>query len=218
MKQNKEIIKKYFETGDKPTQQQYHELIDSYIDAKQPPGAAHRKFAIDENGDVSVVAGTEIPQADWKQTDSTSLDYIKNKPNISKPIVLETVATFNQGTIENTSLTAIPAPGVGKFIEILAASFEYIHGGGSFTGTAKMQLNTASGTTIAASQMITNYNANSIESLLIHKGSYKENEAIIFQKEASKTIGERSAITGTVRVYITYVIKNIPSPPPMSMR
>ena len=38
MKQNKETLKQFFETGDKPTQQQYADLIDSYIDAKQPEG------------------------------------------------------------------------------------------------------------------------------------------------------------------------------------
>ena len=42
MKQNKETLKKHFETGDKPTQQQYSDLIDSYVDSKQPEGEANQ--------------------------------------------------------------------------------------------------------------------------------------------------------------------------------
>ncbi|SEC37311.1 hypothetical protein SAMN04489761_2810 [Tenacibaculum sp. MAR_2009_124] len=57
MKQSKETLKQFFETGDKPTQQQYSDLIDSYIDAKQMPGEPNRRFMIDENGDVSVATG-----------------------------------------------------------------------------------------------------------------------------------------------------------------
>lgn len=55
MKKSKEELKTYFETGDKPTQQQYADLIDSYIDSKQPKGKPNRSFSIDENGDISVV-------------------------------------------------------------------------------------------------------------------------------------------------------------------
>ncbi|KAB1160351.1 hypothetical protein F7018_00295 [Tenacibaculum aiptasiae] len=59
MKQNKETLKKYFETGDKPTQQQYADLIDSYIDSKQPEGEANRRFVIDETGEVRAIS--EMP-------------------------------------------------------------------------------------------------------------------------------------------------------------
>ena len=31
MKQTKEILKTYFETGDKPTQTQFEDLIDSFV-------------------------------------------------------------------------------------------------------------------------------------------------------------------------------------------
>ncbi len=55
MKKSKEELKTYFETGDKPTQQQYTDLIDSYIDSKQPKGKPNRSFRIDENGDISIV-------------------------------------------------------------------------------------------------------------------------------------------------------------------
>ncbi|WP_299132944.1 hypothetical protein [uncultured Tenacibaculum sp.] len=56
MKQDKKTIKTYFETGDKPTQQQFENLIDSYVDSKQSVGEANRRFVIDETGDVSVTS------------------------------------------------------------------------------------------------------------------------------------------------------------------
>ncbi len=52
MKKNKQELKSYFETGDKPTQEQYSDLIDSYIDAKQSEGEPNRRFVIDETGEV----------------------------------------------------------------------------------------------------------------------------------------------------------------------
>ncbi|WP_047788117.1 hypothetical protein [Tenacibaculum mesophilum] len=61
MKQNKETLKQFFETGDKPTQQQYSDLIDSYIDAKQPEGEPNRRFVIDETGEVSVTSEQQVP-------------------------------------------------------------------------------------------------------------------------------------------------------------
>ncbi|AZJ34549.1 hypothetical protein [Tenacibaculum singaporense] len=61
MKQNKETLKQFFETGDKPTQEQYSDLIDSYIDAKQPEGEANRRFVIDETGEVSVASEQQVP-------------------------------------------------------------------------------------------------------------------------------------------------------------
>ena len=50
MKETKEILKTYFETGDIPTQEHYANLIDSFVDAKQASGTANRRFVIDENG------------------------------------------------------------------------------------------------------------------------------------------------------------------------
>ncbi|KAB1160348.1 hypothetical protein F7018_00280 [Tenacibaculum aiptasiae] len=67
MKQNKETLKKYFETGDKPTQQQYAELIDSYIDSKQPEGEANRRFVIDETGEVSVAPEKKAQEYNLQQ-------------------------------------------------------------------------------------------------------------------------------------------------------
>lgn len=58
MKKSKTELKTYFETGDKPTQQNYEDLIDSFIDAQQPAGEANRSFVIDANGDVTVAVNT----------------------------------------------------------------------------------------------------------------------------------------------------------------
>ena len=61
MKQNKETLKEHFETGDKPTQQQFADLIDSYVDSKQPNGEANRRFVINETGEVSVASEKIVP-------------------------------------------------------------------------------------------------------------------------------------------------------------
>ncbi|CAL2079801.1 hypothetical protein [Tenacibaculum sp. 190524A05c] len=89
MKKSKEVLKTYFETGDKPTEQQYGDLIDSYIDSKQDVGESNRRFVIDENGEVSVASGIEVTQADWNQTDSSKADFIKNKPGLNSGLPKE---------------------------------------------------------------------------------------------------------------------------------
>ncbi|WP_028888318.1 hypothetical protein [Tenacibaculum ovolyticum] len=61
MKQNKETLKEHFETGDKPTQQQFADLIDSYVDSKQSNGEANRRFVIDEMGEVSITSEKIAP-------------------------------------------------------------------------------------------------------------------------------------------------------------
>ncbi|WP_299105578.1 hypothetical protein [uncultured Tenacibaculum sp.] len=76
MKQNKETLKKHFETGDKPTQQQYADLIDSYIDAKQPAGEANRRFVIDEAGEVSVALDKKGGDTIIKVFDLSSLHVV----------------------------------------------------------------------------------------------------------------------------------------------
>ncbi|WP_299105561.1 hypothetical protein [uncultured Tenacibaculum sp.] len=81
MKQNKETLKKFFETGDKPTQQQYADLIDSYIDAKQAEGEANRRFVIDEAGEVSVA--TQLATPDYQAGTNVTID----KSNPLQPII-----------------------------------------------------------------------------------------------------------------------------------
>lgn len=61
MKRTKEVLKEFFETGDKPTQGQYADLIDSYVDAQQPAGASNRRFVIDEQGAVKVAPEQKVP-------------------------------------------------------------------------------------------------------------------------------------------------------------
>lgn len=61
MKRNKDAIKKYFETGDVPTEAQYIDLIDSYVDSKQTEGEDNRRFVINAIGEVEVVSEQKIP-------------------------------------------------------------------------------------------------------------------------------------------------------------
>ena len=77
MKKSKEELKTYFETGDKPTQQNYADLIDSFVDAKQPVGEANRSFVIDANGDVSVAVNQPVPEY-------TLSDIVNNKVSLLK--------------------------------------------------------------------------------------------------------------------------------------
>ena len=85
MKQNKETLKQFFETGDKPTQQQYADLIDSYIDAKQPEGEANRRFVIDETGEVSVASEQQVPEYTLSPISGTNtVDLLKDGVSISQ--------------------------------------------------------------------------------------------------------------------------------------
>ncbi|PKH50011.1 hypothetical protein CXF68_04515 [Tenacibaculum sp. Bg11-29] len=78
MKQNKETLKKHFETGDKPTQQQYADLIDSYVDSKQPEGEANRRFVIDETGEVSVASEKKEPVYSLSDIVANKLSLLKD--------------------------------------------------------------------------------------------------------------------------------------------
>ncbi len=78
MKKNKQELKTYFETGDKPTQGQYSDLIDSYIDAKQPSGAANRRFVIDKEGEVSVSSEQKISEYTLSEIVGNKLALLKD--------------------------------------------------------------------------------------------------------------------------------------------
>ena len=78
MKKSKEELKSYFEKGDKPTQAQYSDLIDSYIDAKQPAGEVNREFKIDENGEVTVVSEKVIPEYTLSDITNNKLSLLKD--------------------------------------------------------------------------------------------------------------------------------------------
>ncbi|XRE43162.1 hypothetical protein ACIVBQ_001366 [Tenacibaculum discolor] len=85
MKQNKETLKEFFETGDKPTQQQYADLIDSYIDAKQPEGEVNRRFVIDETGEVSVASEQQVPEYTLSPISGTNaVDLLKDGVSVSQ--------------------------------------------------------------------------------------------------------------------------------------
>ena len=82
MKQDKKTIKTYFEKGDKPTQEQFSDLIDSYIDSKQSEGEAGRRFIIDKNGTVSLTTG--------KQTSTSNIQEVTDNGNTTtNKLILE---------------------------------------------------------------------------------------------------------------------------------
>ncbi|WGH74585.1 hypothetical protein P8625_10840 [Tenacibaculum tangerinum] len=85
MKQNKETLKQFFETGDKPTQQQYADLIDSYVDAQQEAGEANRRFVIDETGAVSVASEQQAPEYTLSPISGTNtVDLLKDGVSVSQ--------------------------------------------------------------------------------------------------------------------------------------
>ncbi|WGH74584.1 hypothetical protein P8625_10835 [Tenacibaculum tangerinum] len=85
MKQNKETLKQFFETGDKPTQQQYADLIDSYVDAQQPAGEANRRFVIDETGTVNIASEQQVPEYTLSPISGTNtVDLLKDGVSVSQ--------------------------------------------------------------------------------------------------------------------------------------
>ncbi|CAM1372252.1 hypothetical protein TOREUM_40757 [Tenacibaculum litoreum] len=85
MKLNKETIKQFFERGDKPTQEQYADLIDSYVDSKQEAGEANRRFVIDETGEVSVAPEQQTPKYTLSPISGTNtVDLLKDGVSVSQ--------------------------------------------------------------------------------------------------------------------------------------
>ncbi len=78
MKQDKTTIKTYFETGDKPTQEQYSNLVDSYIDSKQIEGEANRRFVIDQAGEVSIASEQKTPEYTLSEITGNKLALLKD--------------------------------------------------------------------------------------------------------------------------------------------
>lgn len=103
MIKNKETIKTYFETGDKPTQEQYMDLIDSYIDAKQPEGKPNRQFAIDEKGEVAVVEQQPIPVYSLSEVANNKLSLLKDGV-VVKEITLPAASGANGNLHEVSSV------------------------------------------------------------------------------------------------------------------
>lgn len=114
MKQSKQTLKTYFETGDKPTQQQYADLIDSYIDSKQPTGAANRRFVINADGNVSVAPELGILQ---------SVEFVDSNDADSKKDSLK--FTFANGNIISTSITELLDTGVFSGLSKLSGDDKY---------------------------------------------------------------------------------------------
>ncbi|PKH50010.1 hypothetical protein CXF68_04510 [Tenacibaculum sp. Bg11-29] len=133
MKQNKETLKKHFETGDKPTQEQYTDLIDSYIDNKQPEGEPNRRFVIDETGEVNVASGQEISEYTLSGTLEKKLALLKNgvikeeidlTSFIDKPI-LKITKTLTIADLNTASIyELIPAQGENTLLSIHKIVFD----------------------------------------------------------------------------------------------
>ncbi|CAL2080359.1 hypothetical protein [Tenacibaculum sp. 190524A02b] len=109
MEQTKETLKQFFETGDKPTQQQYADLIDSYVDAKQPEGEPNRRFVIDETGKVTVAPAQEIPEYDISNLEGNTLVLLKNgkivkKINLSSYIDDTNLARLVSGKVDKNGM------------------------------------------------------------------------------------------------------------------
>ncbi|CAM1350109.1 hypothetical protein [Tenacibaculum halocynthiae] len=84
MKQDKTTIKTYFETGDKPTQEQFADLIDSYVDSKQGEGEANRRFIIDAAGEVNLTSEQKIPEYTLSEITGNKLALLKDGATVKE--------------------------------------------------------------------------------------------------------------------------------------
>lgn len=112
MKQSKETLKEYFETGDKPTQEQYSDLIDSYIDNKQEAGDANRRFVIDETGDVNITSELKIPEYTLSEIENNKLSLLKDgevvkEINLTSYIDDTNLARLISGTVDENGLATL---------------------------------------------------------------------------------------------------------------
>lgn len=84
MKQSKETLKSYFQTNDKPTETQFSDLIDSYIDAKQTIGEEDRRFIIDATGEVTVSEKLVVPEYSLTDLEDSKVSLLKDEQIISE--------------------------------------------------------------------------------------------------------------------------------------
>ncbi|WGH74579.1 hypothetical protein P8625_10810 [Tenacibaculum tangerinum] len=131
MKQNKETLKQFFETGDKPTQQQYADLIDSYVDAQQEAGEANRRFVIDETGAVNVASEQQAPEYMLSDVVNSKLSLLKDGVSV-KDVDLITytpseVAFYKYSTTDDVnSINGILATTSNDFWQINQVTFNKI--------------------------------------------------------------------------------------------
>lgn len=120
MKQNKETVKEYFETGDKPTQAQYSDLIDSYVDIQQEPGEANRRFVIDETGEVNVVSKQEIPDYTLSEITNNKIALLKDGISIQEIDLTSYIDDTNlsrliSGTVDGNGLATFVRDDASEF-------------------------------------------------------------------------------------------------------
>lgn len=137
MKQSKETLKKYFETGDKPTQGQYADLIDSYIDAKQAVGTADRQFSIDEQGAVSVIEKPSLPVYTLSDIVNNKLSLLKDgvvvkEINLSPYLDDTNLARLTEGEVDRNGIATFTRTDGSEF----TVDFSSLVGGGGAGGTA----------------------------------------------------------------------------------
>ncbi|CAM1350105.1 hypothetical protein [Tenacibaculum halocynthiae] len=109
MKQDKKTIKTYFETGDKPTQEQFEDLIDSYVDSKQDEGEANRRFIINAAGEVNLTSEQKIPEYTLSEISGNKLALIKDGVTVKEidltPYIDDTnLARLVSGTLDTNGI------------------------------------------------------------------------------------------------------------------
>ncbi|CAL2102325.1 conserved protein of unknown function [Tenacibaculum sp. 190130A14a] len=120
MKKSKEELKQYFETGDKPTQEQYADLIDSYIDVKQPAGEANRRFVIDETGEVSVASEQKTPEYTLSDIDNNKLSLLKDGVKVKE---IDLTTYLDDTNLARLVSGSIDANGIATFIRDDSTTF-----------------------------------------------------------------------------------------------
>lgn len=111
--QTKTVIKSYFETGDRPTQGQFADFVDSYQDADATLGA----FTSASGGFIvkSSAAGVQTRGIDGTANEITVTDSVGSagNPTISLPAAISLAGkTLTGGTIVSAALTSPAMTGV----------------------------------------------------------------------------------------------------------
>lgn len=94
--QNKTTIKSYFETNDRPTQGQFADLIDSYIDTLGPIGALASAIALGATGVVTVSASS--PDISSYASVRSSMGLTVYTTALSNGVITDRIATTAQAT------------------------------------------------------------------------------------------------------------------------
>jgi len=179
------------------------------------PGGTTGQIQINSSG---VLAGTSsLPNGTTATTQAAN----DNSTNVATTAYVNNLISIATGTlssaqlaaINTTPVTAIAAPGAGKYIQILGVSAKYVYGGTAYTGSNPLLLEYSGGggvtNSVFSSAIMTGTASawstavGSPSSAVSGSTSGIDNTAVVFTAAGNYATG-----TGTVDYTITYTIVN----------